>query len=57
MRDHRKRLGFEQEVLLHCPHFPDYAPTNFHIFCSLDSQLCGLVFDTNQRKHNVGGQF
>jgi histone-lysine N-methyltransferase SETMAR len=33
------------EILPHPPYSLDLAPSDYHLFCSLSSNLCGVSFD------------
>ena len=42
----QKLLQLGWEVLIHQPHLPDIAPSNFHLFLSLQNSLNGKNFNT-----------
>ncbi|XP_035232477.1 histone-lysine N-methyltransferase SETMAR-like [Stegodyphus dumicola] len=42
-RDSIQRLCWE--TLPHPPYSPDFAPTDYHLFHSLDNHLCGKLFN------------
>ncbi|KOX68861.1 Histone-lysine N-methyltransferase SETMAR [Melipona quadrifasciata] len=47
---HQDKLGkFERSVLLHPPYFPGLAPTDYHLFCSLQNFLNGKIFNSHEQ--------
>ena len=42
----RKLLQLGWEVLIHLPHSPDIAPSDFHLFWSLQNSLNGKNFSS-----------
>ena len=49
VRDTIQQLGWE--TLCHPPYSPDLAPTDYHLFHSLDNHLCGKSFTNETDLH------
>ena len=45
------------EVMPHPPYSPDLAPSDYNLFCSLQSHLNGKTFDSNEAIKNELIQF
>ncbi|KAM5283286.1 methionine-R-sulfoxide reductase B2, mitochondrial isoform 1-T1 [Hipposideros larvatus] len=45
---HQKLLMLGWDVLPHPPYSPDLAPSNFHLFHSLQNSLCGITFNSDE---------
>ena len=46
LKTRQKLLGLGWEVLIHPPYSPDTAPSNFHLFRSLQNSLNGKYFNS-----------
>ena len=49
------QLGWEEKP--HLPYIPDLAPSNYHLFRSLQNHLNGKTFDSNEAVKNELIQF
>ena len=53
-----KLMALEWEVLMHPPYSPDLAPTDFHLFRSLQNFLTGKTYENHDDlKTDVAGFF
>ena len=53
----RKLLELGWEVMPYPPYSPDLAPSDYHLFCSLQNHLNGKTFDLNEAVKNELIQF
>ena len=53
----KKLLELGWEVILHPPHSPDLATSDYHFFRSLQNHLNGKIFDSNEAIKNELIQF
>ena len=54
---HKKLLELGREVMPHAPYIPDLAPSDYHLFRSLQNHLNGKTFDSNEAVKNELIQF
>ena len=47
----------KREVLQHLPYFPELAPTDYYLFCSLSNHLKGITFDNEEDLKNWLNKF
>jgi hypothetical protein len=40
------------KIFAHPPYSPDLAPSDYHLFCSLFSNLCGVSFNNDAELQN-----
>ena len=52
-----KLLELDWEVMPHSPYSPDLAPSDYHVFRSLQNHLNGKTFDSNEVVENELIQF
>ena len=53
----KKLLELGWEVIPHSPYSPDLAPSDYHLFHSLQNHLNGKTFDSNEAVENELIQF
>ena len=54
---HKKLLELGWKVMPHPPYSPDLAPSDYHLFRSLQNHLNGKTFDSNEAVKNELIQF
>ena len=54
---HQKSIELNWELMPHPSYSTDLAPSDYHLFCSLQNHLNGIAFNSNQAFENELDQF